>query len=473
MGSVWRLFVVGVLVAAGATAGTEAARAGSADSTRVVRATGVWSLFALDGTLLYSTAKDGKARWERVVDGERSAARGIPANLYDAGAVGRDSAGDVVVTMQEYVKRSIDGYPVRAPGPWWLYGVTGDEARPLSVPATPGCAVTGVAIWRERMAWVESCPATPDAAEWETTTTVNLHDGTQTSTWSLPGGTCWGVDCAPDLALGPDSLAVLVVVGDFYSVHRIVDRGRACASDGQSPPEVAEGILAGEGPGWYARGIWLGTAGLEWALANDSIDGRAFRDLAVMASPLSGACETPAEQRYLAAPAVRMRAVAIDGRSLYYATDAGIYRHRLPAHGTTKPPANDDFAQATFLGSRFPLHATGRIGHATAQRRDPRIEPFEGAPRVAFHRTVWYAFRPTRSGTVYRRGVGYEFTRSRRGNLRRVREHATRYGWRFSVEAGRKYWVMVGSGSDPNYQPGLEPTYQPFTIDIRRRPFRQ
>jgi hypothetical protein len=157
-----------------------------------------------------------------------------------------------------------------------------------------------------------------------------------------------------------------------------------------------------------------------------------------------------------------MGAVAIDGRSLYYATETAIYRHRLAARGTTKPPANDDFADATFLGSRFPLHATGRIGHATRQRRDPRFE-VDGY-RPALDRTVWYAFRPSRSGTVYRGGTGTVFTRSRRGSLRRVREHTTDRGWRFSVEAGRKYWVMVGGGPEPNYQP--------FTIDFRRRPFR-
>jgi hypothetical protein len=457
--SVWRLLVVGLLVTAGATAGTEAARAGTADSTRVVRATGVSRLFALDGTLLYATLTGSEApytvRWARVVDGERSAARGIPANAHVDGAraVGRDSAGHVVVAMQQWALQQFDG-------PWWLYDVTRDEARPLSVPATPGCTVSDVAVWGERMAWVERCPATPEDPA---PVAVGLRDGTETSMWSVTERYV----AETRLALGPDSLAVLVATdsGPVW-VHRIVDRGRVCVIDGQSPAEAAQSIgWAGEGPGWYARGIWLGTAGLEWALANDEgnqFGGRLFADLAVMASPLSGACQTLAEQRYLAAPAVRMGAVAIDGRSLYYATETAIYRHRLAARGTTKPPANDDFADATFLGSRFPLHATGRIGHATRQRRDPRFE-VDGY-RPALDRTVWYAFRPSRSGTVYRGGTGTVFTRSRRGSLRRVREHTTDRGWRFSVEAGRKYWVMVGGGPEPNYQP--------FTIDFRRRPFR-
>ena len=469
MTSVWQLLVVGLLVAAGATAGTEAARAGTADSTRVVRATDVARLFALDGTLLYLTVKSSEsdpsgpltARWARVVDGERSAARGIPANS-EAWAVGRDSAGHVVVTMSQ-PSVGPDGSLQREGGPWWLYDVARDEARPLSVPATPGCTVADVAIWGERMAWVERCPATPEDPA---PVAVGLRDGTQTSMWSVTERYV----AETRLALGPDSLAVLVATdsGPVW-VHRIVDRGRVCVIDGQSPAEAAQSIAwAGEGPGWYARGIWLGTAGLEWALANDEGDqfgGRLFADLAVMASPLSGACQTLAEQRYLAAPAVRMGAVAIDGRSLYYATATAIYRHRLPARGTTKPPANDDFAQATFLGSRFPLHATGRIGHATRQRRDPRVEAF-GVRRFAWNRTVWYAFRPSRSGSVYTRGgLTYVFTRSRRGSLRRVRSTGSNdFNLRFSIEAGHKYWVMVGGGPEPNYQP--------FTIDIRRRPFR-
>jgi len=32
-----------------------------------------------------------------------------------------------------------------------------------------------------------------------------------------------------------------------------------------------------------------------------------------------------------------MRAVAIDWRSLYYATETGLYRHRLPARPSAEP----------------------------------------------------------------------------------------------------------------------------------------
>ena len=171
-----------------------------------------------------------------------------------------------------------------------------------------------------------------------------------------------------------------------------------------------------------------------------------------MTSDLTGACPAAPVQRVLAAPSESMRAVAVDGRWLYYATATAIHRRLLAPSASTAPPANDDWQQAVALDGPLPLHAVGRVGHASAQ---------PGESDLVAPRTVWYAFRPALSGRVtiqvtwgltFNSGV---FTGTPPSALTQL--PPAPFG-AVDVVGGQTYWIVVYGYGDP--------TYEPFTIDI-------
>jgi hypothetical protein len=130
--------------------------------------------------------------------------------------------------------------------------------------------------------------------------------------------------------------------GGDVALWRLLDHGRLC--DKLVATAVEE------------QGIWagLGRRTLTWAVADYDFDGVTFSGLRVWDIDLSGRCQ--------ASPTLRMTpqsllpstpidangpvgrngipeaGVAIDGRTLCYATGTAIHRLRLPAHGAIAMP---------------------------------------------------------------------------------------------------------------------------------------
>lgn len=155
-------------------------------------------------------------------------------------------------------------------------------------------------------------------------------------------------------------------------------------------------------------------------------------------------------------------AVALDGRWLYYASDRGVHRRRLPARGSTAPPANDDLADALEIRGDLPAEVFGRIRYATREPGEPRSGRRGG--------TVWYAFTPAASGTVQLRlsyGKEYRvFAGTALGTLRPVVPPSigtAECAIRLDVVRGRSYRISVSDAVPRDVRP---PDLQPFTIRI-------
>lgn len=158
-----------------------------------------------------------------------------------------------------------------------------------------------------------------------------------------------------------------------------------------------------------------------------------------------------------------MRAAAIDQDALYYATERGIHRQPLPRAGSTAPPANDAFADATPISAPLPVEVFGRTGYATLQAGEPT---FEGS-----RRTVWYAIRAERTETLYldmTYGWAYNvfagpavdaLTPQLKWSLGTSGECSRA----LSVQAGQSYWLSVGAGGWTT-----APNFRPFVIRIGR-----
>jgi hypothetical protein len=304
--------VVGSLVA---FAGVAAEASANRDPV-IAHDDGVVELFALDRHLLYGRYEQvasGDAppewlpatarRWMRLVHGRRSPADGLPYAAVPH-SIGRDPRGRVVAVVG-----STDSER------WWVYDIKRDAARDLGVRARRGCTIASAAVWRSRVATVERCRG--DQMH------VVLHEraGDTTVASRIGGG-------SPKLVLRRRSLAVVVQFGRFeQTVWRILDRGRRC-------PKAITGTVE-------ENGIWagIGTGTLTWAIAGWEFDGLRFAGLQVGAIALTGRCERSPTVSSLS-PALPMRTLihgaysssgpAIDGRTLYYATDTTIHRLQLP-----------------------------------------------------------------------------------------------------------------------------------------------
>jgi hypothetical protein len=146
--------------------------------------------------------------------------------------------------------------------------------------------------------------------------------------------------------------------------------------------------------------------------------------------------------------------------------------HALAAAPSFDPPPNDNFENAQQLSGDPPLSATGRVGHATVQ---------PGEPLADTKHTVWYAYRATKSGTVYvtvtpacttppnncgglnRFGV---YTGTSPGALTEIPQSGGPYTQRYTrVDAvkGETYRIAVGSSLP-------EPNYEPFTLRVDTSP---
>jgi hypothetical protein len=161
------------------------------------------------------------------------------------------------------------------------------------------------------------------------------------------------------------------------------------------------------------------------------------------------------------ADAKTTRPLAFDGLDLYYVDGTAVRRRRLPAgRPSTASAPNDDFEQAIPIGSELPARVVSRIGYAGSQPGEPVHEDLDS--------TVWFAFTPQQSETVYIEFLDYGFaynvfTGSSISTLTPLLEWsrgtAGECAYAVPVEAGRTYFVSVGTST---------PNYETFVIKVNR-----
>jgi hypothetical protein len=219
---------------------------------------------------------------------------------------------------------------------------------------------------------------------------------------------------------------------------------------------------------WYPYDLWIANGYLVWRMASWPLG-------TILAAKVAPGCDGPGPVGLFPfTPETKPHAlaVAVDERKVFYADDKTLRRHALPATPSFDPPPNDDFENAQQLSGDPPRSATGRVGYATVQ---------PGEPLADTKHTVWYAYRPTKSGTVYvtisppscycyapRFGV---YTGTSPGTLTEIPQSGDPNGGPYSAPrytridavAGQTYWISVGS-------PVPEPNYEPFDVHIDSSP---
>jgi hypothetical protein len=376
--------------------------------------------------------------WVRVVNGKSRIARHIPARPLP-GRLGRDAKGRIVFTYAtEKVKAGII-----VSQRWMLYDVMRDSSRPVKgLPALKRCSVSFLTIWRTRMAYEADCKSPKQSG-------IFLKTGNKT-TPVAPGFVLI------DMVQRGDSLAGIVEDGngDFH-LYRLLDGGRKCVQP----------VPSGYGPGdheWRPSGVWFSGSHIVWTMGSFS-EAPSF---AVLAAKRTGKCQTlgPTGILPFTPETTSVRALTVEAGRLVYAGGKVIKAHQLPSTPSTDPPANDNFEQAEMLPTAVPFTINGRIGYGTRQAGEPALN---GATR-----TVWYAFRPTSTGTVYVSAEGDftlsygVFTGSSVGTLTQIPPGDT--ATQVQAEAGKTYWIAIGSlgiGSD-----STEPNYRPFFLTVGLSP---
>jgi hypothetical protein len=232
--------------------------------------------------------------------------------------------------------------------------------------------------------------------------------------------------------------------GDF-SVYRIVSHGRVC------PKPIRASFGAGDREWFPSRAFFSGNR-IAWVMG---VYGGILRapTPAVLAAKPGGPCGRVGTTGMFdfAPETAGIESLAIDDRRLVYTDGSRVLLHRLPARPSTAPPPNDDFENATDLGSSPTQRVTGRTAHATLQAGE---QPLDGNAR-----TVWYAWRAVANETVYVKveTFGFSagvFTGSAVGSLSRITPHPSGQFTKVSAQAGRTYRIAVASGdSGQNYEP--------------------
>jgi hypothetical protein len=426
-----------------------AAAAGAADPV-VAQAALAGRLYQLGGVTLYQRQSGPRTPapphwivrgpWVRVVNGRSRTARHIPAAV-GAGNIGRDARGRIVMTYFTQATRGDRSVPPA----WFIYDVMSDRSRPIKgLNEGTRCSVVLVTIWRTRTAYEKDCGAAGSSGLFVRTGT--MVEQIAPAEYTLV-----------DMAQRGDSLAGIVDDdnGDLH-LYRFLDGGRRCVK------EIPTGYGPGEGP-WYPTGVWFSGDQIVWTMGRF----RTAPSFAVLAANRAGSCEPlgPTGELPFTPETVSVRALGVDAGRLVYAGGKLIKAHQLPAQPSFDPPANDDFEQAEVLPTRLPFRVSGRIGYATRQPGEPTaIAPGEPQP-WNLSRTVWYAFRPTSSGTVYVGSTAYSlgrytygvFTGSSIDSLTQIPPDAR--GTKFDAEAGQTYWIAVNAESE-------EPDYRPFYLSI-------
>jgi hypothetical protein len=443
-----RLPLVIALVAAGLVATGAAPAEGRVTDKVIAHDTLIQQIWALDGDLVY--VRRGKTvperAWMMRYRGHVREARGIPRTAGVAD-LGLDARGRKVLTFSESIRKS--GQIVAAK--WFVYDLASRRARRIAG-LTTKCFVGSVAVWRSDVAYTQVCNNPHDDG-------VFLRRGKRTVRLSSTD--------AQGLSFRGGTLAALWEDGlDDVLVNQYVAHGKRCvkridASFGDATSEE----------GWYPTQTAVVNGYIVWRMGD-----LFFRpDFKILAASLASGCHTPGPVGTFPfkAETARVQALAVDNRRVFYADGTTLRSHAIPAKPSFAPPPNDDFEQAQALSGDAPLSATGDTAHATAQPG----EPLSGAGH-----SVWYAYRPTTSGTVYvtvdpacpnnppgdacggtyRTGV---YTGSRPDALTRIPMSGGPYTpvyTRVDAEAGKTYWILVSSSFDPNYTP--------FTVHVDTHP---
>jgi hypothetical protein len=284
--------------------------------------------------------------------------------------------------------------------------------------STGSCRPLNVAVWRGSRAWSTDCVGARG-------TFLRRHGRTVRVAWHA----------AATLVLRGGTL-----VGDFTDgdggdrLMRLAAGGRACRT--QLPNTlISYNVERG--------GLWLLDGDV--VVSHDS-HGLVATDLPARCGPPGpmGAFDLP-----LLLPDPLSGGVAIDGQTVFYSEDDhapgtaeqdGLHRTTLPERFEDGPPANDDWANAQPL-SDAPAELWPVLGNATRQPGEP------GDPKRS--RTVWYAFRPARSGSYgIGGGVGiadtFVYTGATLDSLQPVGAASDNYGWRVDAVADETYWVQFG-----------------------------
>jgi hypothetical protein len=407
-------------------------------------------IWPLDGDLVYVRREYGKPLptrvWMARFQGHLHPASGIPRQA-GAGDIGRDAKGRKVFTFA--VTRSEGGSLVSAK--WFVYDLARNRTRSLRGLPTK-CVVGWVSVWRDSMAYTAQCKGDSIPA-------LFLRQGKHTRRLrSDPGG--------PGLAFRAGTLAVIFDDGldDFY-VQQWMSNGKSCSR--RIDASFGDATLD---DGWFPTDLWIVNGYLTW-----TVGAFALRpDFAILAAKVAPGCKAPGPVGLFSfTPETKtLRTVVVDERRVFYADDKTLRRHALPATPSFDPPRNDNFESAQQLSGGAPLSATGRVAYATVQPGEPLTET---------KHTVWYAYRPTKSGTVYvtvsgacttpphncgglnRFGV-YKGTSP--GTLTEIPQSGGPYSARYTrvdAVAGQTYWISVGS-------PLPEPKYEPFTVRVDASP---
>jgi hypothetical protein len=426
------LVAVGVLAAVASPAPARAA------DPIVARDTLIQDIWPLDGDLVYQRwayrKPLPKRLWMARFRGHLHRARGIPRRASE-GDIGRDAKGRKVFTFG-VLRYSARGALVSAK--WFVYDLARNRTRPLrGLPAK--CVVHWVSVWRDSMAYAAACKGDP----WRT---LFVRQGKRTRRLgSDPGGR--HVYRGGTLALISDNGG-----DDTQDVEQWTANGKSCFReiDG-SWGDATDGV-------WFPFDLWIANGYLTWRMAHWPLS-------PILAAKIAPGCDTagPVGQFPFTPETKTLHAVAVDDRRIFYSDDKTLRRHALPATPSFDPPPNDNFENAQQVSGDPPRSATGTVAYATVQ---------PGEPLSDTKQTVWYAYRPTRSVTVYvtvspacaaqqtqycrgqaRFGV---YTGTSPGTLTELPQTADGYSARYTridALAGQTYWISVGSPTPANYEP--------------------
>jgi hypothetical protein len=436
-----------VLAAIGLVAALPAAGEARAADQVVARDTLIRLVYPLDGDLVYRRILGGpkfpRRSWMASFSGRVHPARGIPPDAY-AGGIGRDAEGRKVLPFN-VPRRNGDAL---SSSKWFVYDLARNRARRLrGLPLD--CVVGSVALWRGRTAYEANCKTRARSG-------LFLRQGKRRQRLQEYAG-------GGRLVLRGGTLAEIFDDGaDDFWVQQWMANGKPCAerinaSWGDATSET----------GWYPDDLWTSNGNLIWTMGD--FHNRA--DFAILTAKVNAGCTEPGPVGLLpfSAETASVRALAVDGRRVLYADDETLRSHLLPAKAIYDVPANDDFENAQELDGDAPVSATGRAAYATLG---------SGEPLADTTGTVWYAFRPTHSGTVdvqvdgacstalrycgtfFRFGV---YTGARPGALTQVGESSD-YSTHLRAVAGQTYWIDVGSRL-------ALPNFKPFTVRVGPSPY--
>jgi hypothetical protein len=415
--------------------------------TVIARDTMIDSIWALNGDLVYQRrgSTTPERAWMARYHGHLRRARGIPRAAGGVG-MGRDAKGRKVFIFATNESGS--------PGStkWFLYYLARNRSGRLGTPAT-SCPIDWLSMWRDSTAYTTSCK---DPAKNE----LVLKRGRHTQRFPRDGGGFRPVFRPGEVASlwedGNDNVGIAQYVAGGKTCVKLVDAAIGDATDSE---------------GWFPSDLWATNGYLTWTMGNP----RLRSDFAILAARAPSRCRMPGPVgRFpFKATTARVQALAVDSRHVFYADDETLHSQTLPATPSFAPPSNDNFAHARQMSGDAPLSAGGNTGHATVE---------SGEPLGRSGHSVWYAYRPKTSGTVYvtvtpscpynppgdfcggtyRTGV---YTGSRPDDLTLLHRSGGPYTpvyTRVDGVAGKTYWISVGSSFDPNYTP--------FTVHVDGHP---